>query len=416
MKTWLSGLAAIALGFCASLLLGDFQSYAAVLQFSEAVVVKVGTFILFPLAFFSIASGIASLRRRAGQLGKVFSANIAWSLLTSIIFSLAAGFSILVHPIGFPAVTSALGTAVDADALLEVTKSTALALNPFNYNPIVNTFTSSTWLLPIAVTAFLFGLACKGDDELTKPAYVVTSSISEVMFRLSHAAAKLGWVFLFLLSAKVFKTSMNINLASQLSFLAQIGIIFAAILIVMLPLLYAIFTGFKVNPYLHILRSLSPALLGLFSGNYLFSMTAAYATARSNLGVQKRVCGASLPLSSFITRAGSAMMATISLCCLCFSAHPASLDARLVLLIALTCVLSSLLCSLHLGYETLFISLVALKWLGIGLGGIESSLIVMLPIINGLGVFLDILISQLACSVEGCAIRSTYTVGWEQVI
>ena len=64
MKTWLTYLAAAAMGLAFELTFKNSEFYLTVITFMADVVLKLGIFIVFPLAFFTMTSGTASLTRK----------------------------------------------------------------------------------------------------------------------------------------------------------------------------------------------------------------------------------------------------------------------------------------------------------------------------------------------------------------
>ena len=59
MKTWLTYLAAAAMGLAFELTFRDSLFFVSSMNFMADVVMKLGAFIVFPLAFFTMASGTA---------------------------------------------------------------------------------------------------------------------------------------------------------------------------------------------------------------------------------------------------------------------------------------------------------------------------------------------------------------------
>lgn len=418
MKTWLSYLLATIIGFTAAFTLGSLPQYDTIVGYATGIILNVGTFVLLPLVFVTLMAAIGSLRKDKGTIGPVFLVSTAWSIFSALVLSILAGLAFQFFPSDFP---MASGTQFTTSTSLVASLTQNLMENlsrfdPLANGPFMNLLISPSWLLPVAFTAFIFGFVMKPDQEPIKPAYAVMNSFSEMMYRLSHALAGIGWVFVLFYSAQWFKTFSTANLIEIPNFIILAGGSALAAVLVVIPLLFWVFTGFKGNPYKLLIRSIGPSLLGLFSGNMLLALPGAYHISRRNLGVQKRVDSTTLPFATFFTRGGTAMISTICLCAMLTRANIAILDFRTIAFIAGACTSLSLLCSLNLGYETIFVSCIASSMLGYDLGGVEMLAFAILPIINGLGVFVDMVLSFMQTYVVGRAIGATIPVAYRETI
>ncbi len=158
MKTWITYIAAIAMGFAANLLVGDLEILKSVVASAVPILLDLGMFILFPLAFILFASGIASLRRQA-ETTLFFSSTILWSLATTLVLSCFAAALYFILPLGMENVTT---NGADAAAL-----STINAIQPsqffamiVNRNSFLQFVMTDQTLLPILV-CMLLGLLYK---------------------------------------------------------------------------------------------------------------------------------------------------------------------------------------------------------------------------------------------------------------
>lgn len=412
MKTWLSCILASLLGFAAAYLLGALPQFDAFMGYATSIIMNIGTFILMPLVAVTLFSATASLRKESGTIGQVYLVSTAWSIFSALVLSILAAFAFTRFPSDFPIVGDGLFT---SDITLSENFKTSMvktlaSCNPIAHSPFANLIISPTFLLPVAFTAFIFGFAAKPDSDAFKPAYAVANSFSEIMYRLSRLMAGLSWLFVAFYSAYWFKELLASGLIEVPYFIITAAIAVAAAILVIIPLLFFLFSGFKDNPYKFMSRTLATAFLGLFSGNILLPLTGAYHLARRNLGVQKRVTSTVMPFSTFFTRGGTAMVSTICLCALCTRSNIQILGLRNVALIACVCTLYSMLCSTNLGFETIFVTVMAADMLGFDLKGNEMLMIAVLPIMNGLGTLLDTLLCTLGSYVSGKAIFATVPV------
>lgn len=418
MKTWLSCTLAAIIGFTAAWVLGSYAFFDTFIDYATGILLNIGTFILLPLVFVTLMAATGSLRKDKGTIGPVFLVSTAWSIFTALVLSLLAGIAFILIPNDFPMIT---GTQFSTDTSLASSLKTSMQsmfsrYNPLANSPFMNLIISPSWLLPVAFTAFVFGFAMKPDNDAIKPAYAVMNSFSEIMYRMSHFMASICWLFVAFYSAYWFKNLKSSGLLDIPNFFFFTIIAVAAAVCIVIPLLFWCFTGFKGNPYRLIPRAIASSMLGLFSGNLLFPLTGVYHLNRKNLGIQKRVVSATMPFSTFFTRGGTAMISTICLCALCTRANIAILDIRSIALIACSCTLYSLLCSMNLGFETIFVIALASEMLGFDLGGIELLALGALPIINGLGTFVDMVLSSLGCYASAKAVDSVIKVPYRETL
>jgi len=106
------------------------------------------------------------------------------------------------------------------------------------------------------------------------------------------------------------------------------------------------------------------------------------------------------------------LIATVSVCALLYAAMGSVPSWSLVLAVAAMCAVVSYGSSLHLGYEVVFISIVAVRLLNINLYGAEMTLLGLLPLLNGAGILIDTLVGGLGasatCEIMGTAAPAPY--------
>ncbi|MGE4583055.1 MAG: cation:dicarboxylase symporter family transporter [Sphaerochaeta sp.] len=411
MKTWISYLAAIALGLAATLLFGESGVFQQVMYTLTALLVQLGGFVLIPLVFFGFSSGIASLRK--DSKGGVFTrTTILWSILTTVLLSFCAALVFKFFPSYFPASSSA-GTDASKLATLAPQSLSTLFESMLPINPFYTLANAESFLLPVMVVALVFGYFLKPNVEVIRPAYVTMNSLSETMFRLAKSFSTMGHFFVFIASSY------------WLSHVQQEGTIFVAgrfllmllastflVLFIMLPLLFALLTRFKSNPYKILYRMIASASAGLFTGSIFFSSPITISLSRHNLGCQKRVSATAIPLYTLIGRGGSAMIATLSILSLLYASTATLPSDKVILFSALASALFAYASPLYLGYEVFFITIIALQFLKIDLYGAQMTLVAMMPILNGLGILVDSYVaafgSAYTCQRMGVLLESAY--------
>jgi Na+/H+-dicarboxylate symporter len=354
MKTWITYTATIAIAFAANLLVGDLEILKSLVASAIPIILDLGMFILFPLVFILFTSGIASLRREA-ETTLLFSSTILWGLVTTLVLTSFAAALYLILPVGIENITTS-GSDVSTLSTINAIQPLQFFAMIVNRNSFLQFIMTDNTLLPILILAFLLGLALKPDMEAIRPAYVVVNSLAEVMLRLARSFTILGALFIGLIAFNWFQTvDVEAQFFANLKFFAMIGITTVSSLFLLMPLLFALFTGFRGgNPYRVLFGGMSAYFAGFFSGNLLYAGASIIALTRQNNGVRKRVAGTAVPLYTVLGRGGSAMLATVTILALIVSFTGGLPSWQAVLSIALLSSLFSLISSFHLGREVLF--------------------------------------------------------------
>ena len=411
MKTWLTYLAAAAFGLAFGLTFRDSASFVSFITFVAEIVMKLGIFIVFPLAFFTMASGTASLSRKGGRTSYVWLSTVLWATFTTAALSIAAVLLFRLLPASFP-VTSTVPESAEQAAHLEalLASSTASGLSsadPLSLNAFVNFIKSSDCLLPVILLALVFGYAIRPTSEIVRPAYITLNSISEVMFRLARKTASILWVGIFFISGTwLLRIWSDASVFYSWKFMSLCMITVIVMLLLIIPLIYALLTGFRRNPYRQMLRLLSAGTASFFSVNYLFSQSALYTDCRINLGIQKNVVSTALPLHSILTKGGSALVSSMCTCSLVFAINGTMPSAVQTLTIALACTLASFICALHAGHEVVFTTTFALGLLSVDISGAQFAIIGLLPLLNGIALLIDIMLAGLGTSFTACHLNA----------
>ncbi|MCF0238598.1 MAG: dicarboxylate/amino acid:cation symporter [Sphaerochaetaceae bacterium] len=403
MKTWLSYLGAAAMGLAIQVLFKDNVAFYSIMANISAIMITLGAFIVFPMVLFTMASGTASLGKTKGENSFVWVTTIFWAIFTTLLMAAIGALAFNLFPATFPITTTVPSSTAEASALFEnlasITGSKISANNPIAVNSFTNLFKSSDCFLCIIVLALVFGYAARPTTEVMRPAYQVLNSVSEVMFRLARQIAKLLWIGIFFIAGSWFAALWyDKTIFFSYRFVILLVIASAICLLVLIPFVFCLFTGFKRNPYRQILRLISAATASFFSVNYLFSQTVLYTDCRINLGIQKKVVSTALPLHSLITKGGTAMLSTLCSCSLCYTVYGSMPTITDCIAIAIACSLVSFICCLHAGYEVLFASSFAFSLMNGNFAGYEFAIVGILPVLNGLALLFDTVLSGLGTS------------------
>ena len=354
----------------------------------------VAALLFLVVSFVTIASGTASLRKnRLG--GRTVRITIFWAVVTTLILSLLGVILANGIPQIFPVSSSAGG----------------------NYTEVLSSFTSSTdaldsgsiigkFFLPLVFAAFILGAALTPSSDVIRPAYTVMNSFSEAVYRIQRTAAYFGAFYVYVAGTAFFLNIWQEKTAfvSPKPFVA-LALSVLLVIMVVLPLLYAIFTGFRKNPYGVVGRGLAGLLTAFLSSNIYASSLMGESLSRSNMGIQKRISSTATPLSILIARGGTAFVSTLTTVTL-LKTLGAEISTFALVILALTISGLSLVSSFFPGVEIAVVSVFAIRFLNINVYGAEAAIVALLPILNGFAIMIDVLISFMASAIVGARTKT----------
>lgn len=414
MKTWITYLASVLMGFATCLIFGDSTIATGIFSSITTFLVNLGIFLFIPLTVITFASGIASLRK--DKLGaKTTIVAFVWAAASTLALSIIAAIAFYFMPVKFPVSSSAGSDAAIFSTIFN--SATSYALNGlYPSNPFLTLATTSYYILPLLIISWILGVSLKPSADIIRPAYTVMNSFSEVMYRIVRTVSAYGFILVYAGSSYLF-----LALYQEKTILVSpefVKLFLAASLVailVVIPLLYAIFTGFKRNPYWVLGRSFSSIATGLFTGNILASSLICEGVSRHNLGVQKRIASTATPLFILIGRGGTALVSTLSVLAL-LKAVGAEMSLSSTVLIALALSLTSLLSSIASGYELLIVIYSALKLTNISLYGAEATIIALLPLLSGIAIALDVAICHFGNALVAYATRTDVKIPYRDIL
>lgn len=403
MKTWITYIAALLMGLATTLLLGDLSLTSSVLSAISGFLISLSAFVFIPVIAISFSAGIASLRKDR-ENARSFGLNVLWAVVTTAVLSLLA--AVLYHflPVSFPVTSTAGGSISSVSSFVSYSGQNALSML-YPVNPFMTLATTSYYILPIVIVCWIFGLSLNPSSDVIRPAYTVMNSFSEVMYRITRTITVFGYLIVFFCSADLFTTLYQEKtvIAAPL-FPLYLAAGTGALVIVVLPLLFAFFTGFRRNPYRLIYRSISAMAIALVTGNTMASGPVEVSVARQNMGIQKRISSTSVIVSKIIAKGGTAFVASYTLLSLIQATSGNALSFTVALAVSAAAALASFASSIAVGYESVIVATLAIKLLGIELYGAEVALVAFIPLLNGISTMLDSLISIMSADIVSVSI------------
>lgn len=354
----------------------------------------VAALLFLVVSFVTIASGTASLRKnRLG--GRTVRITIFWAVVTTLILSMLGVILANGLPQIFPVSSSAGGN------YTEVLSSFTSSIDALDAGSIIGKF-----FLPLVFAAFILGAALTPSSDVIRPAYTVMNSFSEAVYRIQRTAAYFGAFYVYVAGTAFFLNIWQEKTAfvSPEPFVA-LALSVLLVIMVVLPLLYAIFTGFRKNPYGVVGRGLAGLLTAFLSSNIYASSLMGESLSRSNMGIQKRISSTATPLSILIARGGTAFVSTLTTVTL-LKTLGAEISTFALVILALTISGLSLVSSFFPGVEIAVVSVFAIKFLNINVYGAEAAIVALLPILNGFAIMIDVLISFMASAIVGARTKT----------
>lgn len=354
----------------------------------------VAALLFLVVSFVTIASGTASLRKNKLG-GRTVRITIFWAVVTTLILSMLGVILANGIPQIFPVSSSAGGN------YTEVLSSFTSSIDALDSGSIIGKF-----FLPLVFAAFILGAALTPSSDVIRPAYTVMNSFSEAVYRIQRTAAYFGAFYVYVAGTAFFLNIWQEKTAfvSPEPFVA-LALSVLLVIMVVLPLLYAIFTGFRKNPYGVVGRGLAGLLTAFLSSNIYASSLMGESLSRSNMGIQKRISSTATPLSILIARGGTAFVSTLTTVTL-LKTLGAEISTFALVILALTISGLSLVSSFFPGVEIAVVSVFAIRFLNINVYGAEAAIVALLPILNGFAIMIDVLISFMASAIVGARTKT----------
>lgn len=395
MKVWIKLLIGTILGILLGLVLPqNNQNLMGFIIWLEQVVLQIGRYSLAPTLFFSLMIAIYQVRQ-----DKHLWPIIGRTFIVIIISSLIILITGIVVPLLFPPARIPILAEGQKESIpFEVGQA---ILDIFPTNMFTALFPKGDYLLPLWVFAFFVGAGFSYDRNYTKPVIAMVDSLSRIFYYISTFFSEILGILIITIAAYwaiQFKEALQAGVYRDLILILAI---YATMLcFVILPLFLYIF-GPKINPWKQVYGLIGSAISAFISGDLYFSMPILIRQAKENHGIRRRVNTITLPLFTTFARAGSAMVAAISLIVIIKSYSSLGISGSEIITIFLLSFGLSFLLARHPG-EGAYIGLAVIcSWYG---KGFEGSYLILKPIafyLIGIGTLIDVVVASLGTFVVG---------------
>jgi Na+/H+-dicarboxylate symporter len=390
MKIWFKLLAGAIMGIALGVVLpvGN-KSVGGLLEWLADFAVRVGRYAVVPMMVFSLCIAVYELRRDGGFLLMALRCFIFMAI--SAVATIGAGLAaVMLFPSSrIPITQSGRIEDIQLSILQNIT-------DIFPSNMFSALVSDGVYVLPACVFALFAGLGLSYDKNFTKPIISLVDSLSRISYHIAYFFSEVLGLAVIALSAYWTFSWRGIGklLPEFLNLIILLAVTSALLGLVVFPLLLYIIAKGKAHPWALVYSSISSALCAFFSGDINFTLPVMIMHMKESLGVRRRVTAVTMPLLAVFSRAGSAMVAAVSLIVVIKSYSSLGITAIDVVLIGLHALIISFLLARRPGDG----AWAALATLCVDYGqGFEAGYLILKPIafyLIAIGAFLDVMVSN----------------------
>jgi Na+/H+-dicarboxylate symporter len=396
MKVWLKLLIGSLLGLILGFVIPqDNLAVLSVIDWLSRLAIQIGRYSLVPTLAFSLVIAIYELRQDKEMWPLVF--RTIGIIAVSTIFIIGSGMlvTLLFPPARIPILIEGQKESLSLDigeGILQLLPSNMLA----------GLVGDSSFLLPIWVFAIFLGAGFSYDRVYTKPVISLVDSLSRIFYYIAIFFSEILGIFMIFLGAfwaVRFQTALKAQVFRDIIvLLAVYGVLLC---FVILPLFLYLLGGKRSNPWKQLYGALGPAIAGFFSTDLNFTLPLLIRHAKENHGVQRRSNALSLVLFSTFARAGSGMVAAISIIVIIKSYSSLGISAGDLFSILLFSGIISVLLPRHPGNGAYIALAVLCGWYG---KGFEAGYLILKPIafyLVAIGTMIDVMVASLGTYAVG---------------
>ena len=307
MKIWLK----LLIGSILGILLGAFlplnggKTPELIQQVSETII-RIGKYPLFPLIFFSLATGIFKLKENKKTL-RVYFRTIVYIILFSAILTVIGALTVLLlSPSRIPII-------IEKGSPLMIKSFPLYIESLFPLNSFEIFSSHGNFFLPLFAGALIIGLNLNFDKQITMPSIELFDSLSRIFYRINDLIVEIMGIGMIALGAWF---TMQIRQTPSLELFRQLLLVLSADFVLvafgLFPLLLYFLTPGKSNPYIWLYGAAAPAVTAFLSGDNFFSLPYLIKTGHDNLGIPRRVGSTTFPLFALFGKAGTGLVTSVS--------------------------------------------------------------------------------------------------------
>jgi len=388
MNVWIKLLIGSILGMAIGFLLPvENINVSSVFQWLERLALGMGRYAVVPVLVFSLTLAVYELRMDE-KFWPMFFKNILFIIAVSLfVVFMGVLVTMIFTPDRIP-----IEKAEQFEALSLDTADNILDLFPSNMLSVLTG--SGTYLFPICVFAFFFGMGLNYDRNHAKTVISLLDSLSRVFYHVASFFSEILGFILIVLSA-YWAVRFNIILKAKVykDLVIMLGVFSVVLCFGIFPL-FLYFLKPKVNPWIVLYGFLGPAIAAFFSGDINLSIPVIQRHSKENFGIRRRSSALSLSLFSTFCRCGSAMVAAAAFIVIIKSYSHYRLDLSDILSIGIRAFAISFLLARHPG-DGAYVALAALC-LSYGGGEYRAGYLILKPLtfyLVAIGTFIDVMLN-----------------------
>ncbi|MDR0556419.1 MAG: cation:dicarboxylase symporter family transporter [Treponema sp.] len=385
MKVWIKLLIGAALGlFLGFLLPADNKLILTSTEWLAHFAINIGRYAVVPMLFFSISIAVHELRQEGGFWGILFRALLLIAISAVIVISGGILAITFFPPARIPIIHDEQIEAISLSLVDNITE-----LFPSNmFQALVG---DGVYLLPVCVFAFFLGMGLSYDKQTMRPVVSLIDALSRVFYHIASFFSEILGVIIIALSAYWAFRYRAVVQTDFHSLIILLTVVSGVLSLIVFPLLLY-FVKNKPHPWMALYSAISSALASFFSGDIIFSLPVVFKHTKESLGVRRRANAVALPFFAVFSRAGSAMVAAMSLILIIKSYSSLGISISDIFSIGMQAFAISFMLARHSGDGAYTALAVLCATYG---QGFEAGYLILKPIafyLIAIGAFLDVMI------------------------
>ncbi|MCQ2603890.1 MAG: cation:dicarboxylase symporter family transporter [Spirochaetia bacterium] len=396
MKIWIKYLLGAVAGAILGFIFRPFFSDPDNFIIFRRIILNIGRYTFTPLIFFSVCVGISRLLY-AKLLAKIFLKTGIFAVMTSALLTVIGGISVMLIPGGRIPIIS-INTCDASDFTVPGLAQHLTMIFPDSFLSI---FTSSGYLLPVLLLAFLIGINIHHNQMASsRPVIQLFDSLDRIFFEINNLIIEFLPIGILLLSAFFTATAITdrrITLYSNMLTIIAADCLLAALVI--FPAAIYFCTRSNANPFKYLYAITSASIAAFFSGDIYFGAANLIKCAFENCGIKRKISSPIIGLMSVFGRAGTAMAAAVTFMTIIRSFSGIEITVPVFMSVMLHSFIFSMALGTVPGYGVMAELVMLCGWYGHGL---QDGYMIMEPalfILLGLGALTDTIIMAAVTTV-----------------
>jgi aerobic C4-dicarboxylate transport protein len=305
MKIWVKIILGVIVAVVFTFIFGDDPGN--IFTALSDVFIHIGSYIVFPLLFFAMIMATYELKLEKRLLriyGKLFfyllGATVMLALLGVLSGLLIPGVQIFIpedmSPVGSPPFTTIMAK-----------------IFPENMFQALIGGNFVVFLLPVIVVALLLGLNYDYDKHYTRPVVQCTDGLSRIMYHINSFIVEIFWIGVIVITtAKLIQIKNIVGIEVYINLLVILCVDVVIVVFGIFPLLLYALNNQK-NPYKWLYASIAPALTGLITGQGFIAIGMLVKHGKESMHISRKIGGTVYPLAAVFSKAGTALVVSVSL-------------------------------------------------------------------------------------------------------